>query len=129
MTDNKEPTQEQIKEFWEWCGLHKHIFENVDYTAELPYWRCGLCGKRFWTEAYNGKDDLPNPLDMDIDLNNLFQYAVPKLGNEFDFVQLQPKPDGWLCIIRGLGFQYRAFYYDDPALALFWAIWEVIHND
>ena len=71
------PTDEQIRELWEQCGLHKHILSEVDYTAEMPHWKCITCGEKFYPEGYCGRDSVPNPLDMDIDLNNLWEYVVP----------------------------------------------------
>jgi len=51
MTD-KEPTQEQIKEFWEWCGVEFYANDNrvwartpsggaVDQTWRLYKCKCG----------------------------------------------------------------------------------------
>lgn len=97
---DKQPTQEQIKEFWEWCGL----------TA-------------VWNEHDYLKADKPTIIAPGIDLNNLFKYAVPKLpagsllwygGNK-----------GYGCCIN---YPHIEFDNADPALALFWAIWEVIHG-
>lgn len=66
MTKEQQPTQEQIKEFWEWCGF-KFIHEDYTpiHTAELQYPDGHL-------EEWNGWGDL-------LDLNNLFKYAVPAL--------------------------------------------------
>jgi hypothetical protein len=32
---NKKPTEEQLKEFWEWCGLYQDSFGNDD--SSRPY--------------------------------------------------------------------------------------------
>uniref|UniRef100_A0A6M3JNV7 Uncharacterized protein n=1 Tax=viral metagenome TaxID=1070528 RepID=A0A6M3JNV7_9ZZZZ len=73
---SEKPTNEQIKEFWEWCGFKVAL------------------GKLYW---YPDKEFSPARRLPSVDLNNLFKYAVPKLN---------------MPVI--------------PALALFWAIWEVI---
>ena len=84
------PTQEQIEEFWERCGLHKdgHFW----YTVE---------GKQL-------SEEMP-----DIDLNNLFGFAVPKLKPWRESVNLM---QAWLGKVM--------YAHQDPALALFWALWQ-----
>ena len=59
----KEPTQEQIKEFWEWMG-----FRYVERTDLPGYWG--------WRDprGYHAFGCLEIP-----DLNSLFKYAVPRL--------------------------------------------------
>lgn len=115
-----QPTDEQIRKFWEWCG-----FDYVGgYTIE---WIAPDTTLTF--------DALPA-----IDLNNVFKWAVPKL-----FTWSLGK--GWkLCSdteIRATGeveahvqlasFNNPEFLGDasnkDPALALFWAIWKVIEYE
>ena len=99
----KEPRQEQIKEFWEWCGIDIEKF--VD----------GVPLERIGEGRY-----LAHP----IDLNNLFKYAMPKvtdweIGKHF--------PGGYYVLVY-LNTKYNKGYAvnKDPALALFWAIWSVI---
>ncbi len=103
------PNNEQIKESWEWCGL--------EYTA--PYW-VEVDG----VVAFYGESK-PEYLGS-INLNNLFKYAVPKAVEE-----LRIRPD-----VRHIHNAYgklfnmwleKMFYtnYKDPALALFWALWQV----
>ena len=62
---NKQPTQEQIKEFWERCGF-EDVFESETGSC---YWK-----------APNGDAgvDLP-PLNLD----NLFKYAVANKKNTY----------------------------------------------
>lgn len=67
MTNSKadKPTQEQIKRFWEWCGLK-------GYCALWGCFRkspenCSVC--TYWHYRK-------------LDLNNLFKYAVPKALSE-----------------------------------------------
>ena len=113
-----EPTDEQIKKFWKWCGG-----EWSGYYIRMPDWA--------------GYFSAPK-----IDLNNLFKYAVLKLfswsigknwGLQEDFTIKE----------NGIKASVDLHYVDpdkydqiksseavaeDPALALFWAIWEAIHE-
>jgi hypothetical protein len=103
------PTEEQIKEFWEWCGFK-------------PY--KGICG--YWIPPDNkAADILP-----ELDLNNLFKYAVPKLIKELPLgtLTLECFNGGkWICEFTG----YDGAEAEDTnlSLALFWAIWKVINDD
>jgi len=103
-----EPTQEQIKEFWEWCGFQKK--KGAGYWQPSTYLTLTL--------------DLPP-----IDLNNLFKYAVPKLGSP---VMLSTYLDETEAILPALFVDEEDIFSlpisvkdKDPALALFWALWEV----
>ena len=98
----KQPTQEQLKEFW-----------------------MKLLGKKFILDNYLATD-------LPIDLNNLFRYAVPKLNwwsigsGVMNYVVVEVR------IYPEIGVAYKGGKYEgyvDPALALFWAIWEVIKNE
>jgi len=96
------PTQEQVIEFWEWCG--------VTYTTDL----------------YEHHNYPP------IDLNNLFKYALPKVEDP-SISLYKPVLGGnyWVCFLGhkvSCGDLGSACGYT-PALALFWAIWEVIKNE
>ena len=112
-----EPTEAELKRFWEWCG--------VDGEAEI----C-VIGDR--TGEYTGKLVYP-PLD----LNNLFKYAVPRLPHFREHlltIQFIPtssafnEPDReWACSIRQYSDEISADKFGvTPALALFWAIQQVI---
>ena len=65
-----EPTQEQIKEFWEWCGFTYRHAEIVDASA---------C-KIFITSSYFNGIETQIP---DANLNNLFEYAIPQIAKEY----------------------------------------------
>jgi hypothetical protein len=113
-----EPSKEQIKEFWEWCGFKK--LDNP--TADVKWAYCYPDGN-----LYSFKSFPP------IDLNNLFKWAVPKLINKDGQggVAFRQYPDGLMCVIAlesQTGFdEHKIFRADkDPALALFWAIYKVI---
>ena len=65
MTD-KQPTQEQISELWEWCGFKvketvNSFHEPIIVLLEHPHFGSLIVGK------------------PELDLNNLFEFAVPKL--------------------------------------------------
>jgi hypothetical protein len=116
--DKEQPTQEQIKEFWEWCG-----FKQVENWKQKGFHYENTIKKPNWVAPDEplieyGISYLPR-----IDLNNLFKYAVPKL------------PAGsllWYGNNKGYGvcINYPHIEIDNqnPALALFWVIWEVIHG-
>ena len=93
------PTKEQW--FWEQCG-----FKDISYCS------LGAVGQK-WSgrrESIWGK-----PYDwqyLDIDLNNLFEYAVPKLSSYQRTEVLLPWAYEVIDIVV------------DPALALFWAIYK-----
>lgn len=108
------PTEEQIKAFWEGCGL-------------VPVW--GGYGE---FSHDNPDDDEP----VELDLNSLFKYAVPKLdfekvGSEIVFRAVAWYTDSgavadWECCLHITPEGIRGESSEDPALALFWAIYEVI---
>lgn len=124
------PTEEQIKKFWEWCGFKKREYDTTGFIVHITDWKYP-----------NGKyhDNLP-----DLDLNSLFKYPVPKLMKDGWACRVQSSPlrdnDTGKTIFEWSGYA-EVFYirYDkplsfktnhyaidaDPALALFWAIWEI----
>ena len=103
------PTEEQIKEFWEWCGLNEQPSGSW-YTESGEYVYMQI---------------------IPIDLNNLFKYA------EFKAVldsSLKLKID--IDAARRLLFEHWLDnmekgiigVYVDRATALFWAIWSGSHQ-
>jgi hypothetical protein len=65
------PTKEQEKRFWEWCGFTENL-GGVWRYAEFKttnYWWVAPTGRKYL--------ELPQP-----DLNNLFKYAVPRYIKE-----------------------------------------------
>ena len=96
------PTQEQIKEFWEWCGFRFVEDKGYDYT--LREWEVHYPNGE-WHHAYKSE------IGELIDLNNLFKYAVPFVVKKYG-----------LAIVRLelLASIFRAIKEDkDPPLALF----------
>ena len=109
-----EPTEEQIKEFWERCGFTKRISDGGHgYIYGLEYW------------SYPGSlSSITEPLP--IDLNNLFKWAVPKLDYAKVVTNDAPSGDRFYNGKAMSEGRWGACTEDDPALALFWAIWKVI---
>ena len=101
-------TQEQIKEFAEWCG-----FTDIRIFGGRPGW--------------DGTSPDGEFRAVEIDLNNLFRYAVPKLTSCNMVRHLNPY--GYTFEFKcNIAERYCIVEDKDPALALYWAIWEVIHN-
>ena len=106
MTEN-EPTEEQLREFWGWCGLKAGWFKlesGLQIVAEYP----------------------------SLDLNNLFQYAILKLkriGYSYELVEWNEGQHKAIInkLCKGWAETYTTSVDKNPVLALFWAIWEAIH--
>ena len=105
-----QPSEKQIREFWERCGFRqprggaKALKGYVTYEYEFS--------------------ELPN-----IDLNNLFKYAVPKLLSKGKYLHIVVHSLTRIDakIEDAFGRQEDIFSSNNNlALALFWAIWEVI---
>ena len=100
---NHKPTQEQIKEFWEW------------YSAPIG-------------ESLDGRK-----VYRPIDLNNLFEYAVPKwIGLRCEELHISEETaykilfDLWYEKLLELSERPSTmFYVIYPALALFWVLWKI----
>jgi len=113
------PTQEQIKEFWEWCGLYKDLATD---------------GERHWFKDEEIVSPVDNNGDPTIDLNNLFEWAVPKLEQQkfrmmITYNNIRRPNREYMYRVSFCKFKTNSWgkaYDEDPALALFWAIWKVI---
>ncbi len=110
------PTDEQVKEFWTLLAD-----EIEDFESGHRHYRFNGA----WCEEAWGI-----PI---IDLNNLFKYAVPKLYKDKEWLYsikfTYNYPNGGVtCEITTEKYLYMG-QGKDPALALFWAIHEVIKND
>ncbi len=99
------PTKEQEKKFWEHFGF---IYSD-DWSSKIPY--------------KNPQGDIVN--DLPVDLNNLFKYAVPKLKDGIDVAFSKYEDTRWFVKLEN---QVMTTENEDPALALFWAIWKVIKD-
>ena len=95
----KEPTEAQIKEFWEWCGFT--FIMNYDDPTIIEESRSPI-GERIFPPT---------------DLSNLFEYAVPKM-------MAQHYLNGYKLLIKWIGDWSDKWNTQDPALTLFWAIKE-----
>ena len=109
------PTEEQQREFWEWCGFT---------VKPLGDYRNGVFVPRhlrlLWVYPDGKEDFYPPP----IDLNSLFKWAVPK------FISKEAKNDLATYPIRAWNKLFRLWYEEmkttkDPALALFRAIYTI----
>lgn len=139
-----EPTEEQIKELWEWCGLEVKLLWGY-YDAETGYFKPNPTGEKTARDIEqewcfrDGEQQLTWCEELPpIDLNNLSLYAIPKLIKDitteleihFDYL---PNPDKWNCMLGDGFYEFGESKYniktasgDTPALALFWAIYSVI---
>ena len=111
----KIPTNEQVKEFWGWCGLRKRDgqgFHFEDYTV--------------WEDTnYHNQTVSHSSTPPPIDLNNLFKYAVPATINQL-FVNGNSVKHAYTKLFKmWLDKWGEGYTFED---ALFWAIWEVIHG-
>ena len=105
-----EPTEE--REFWEWCGVtfKPHLSSRgTEYeTTEIIVYPDG-------NEYIQYKGEFPN-----LDLNNLFQYAVPQLDGYMMFTS----SDGIHFIASKYGLNYE-FVADKEEDAIYGALWKV----
>ena len=111
---NEQPTQEQIREFWEKFGFR--FCQPVEGGAvDVLYPDGSLC-------LSPSKIAIPP-----IDLNTLFKYAVPKLFEQDVDLKLYSEDEYWFCYILKR-FTNKIIHYTigylDPTLALFWALWQ-----
>jgi hypothetical protein len=103
MTENKQPTQEQLQRFWIWCGL-----KEVHPSSMYNHTKYSLDGLPF--------DELPI-----LDLNNIFKYAVPKIAFKEDLLI------DWIESLYNVSKVNPDNQIEqDPALSLFWKFMEVI---
>ena len=122
-----EPTQEQIKEFWELCEA-----------------RCIKCGHLITKETITDRCCCYS-YELNLDLNNLFKSAVPRLMKLYYHVNLKiltstnvlstttgPNPIEWLVEITHMNssandWKSKSYQTIDKnlTLALFWTIWKV----
>ena len=103
------PTQGQIKEFWEWCGFRCRDFN-------------------LWTDP-SGKIRLARhalAMPVELDLNNLFKYAVDEAVNDIMNENGQLYSDEDLWYLFDIWVQLMEWY--DTEIALFWALWQVRRN-
>ena len=104
------------EKFWEWCGF------KVDGVG---IWHC--------PDGITELGGMPK-----LDLNNLFKWAVSKLGNvdiSFDktFAEDATKFEVTITDYNKGDWRHKRAYWcsqdSDPAIALFWAIWKMIESE
>ena len=111
------PTEAQIKEFWEWCGFKE--------TSKVRYYDKDKTPYKAWLNPDSDEDNWAYSFPP-IDLNNLFEYAVPKLK----YFMLSGFPlDETYKVVAMTETSTKRRSDNDPALSLFWAIWKVINAD
>lgn len=114
----EEPTEAQVKEFFkEWCGFKRLPKGNKGFHFELGVKVMNWQPPDTKNEVY-GIDYLPR-----ISLDNLFKYAIPKLkrwemGSQLNGMAYARVSTGTMLP--------KESENKDPALALFWAIWQII---
>ena len=107
------PTEEsQIREFWEWCGLHQDSFGNISISNNEPN-----------TIEFLEYQEYPP-----VDLNNLWKYAIPKVLERGSNIHIHIRT-GRTKVVISNAFTTHMKTNPDPALALFWAIEKVIDNE
>ncbi len=139
----RQPTEAEVRKFWEWCGL-----VHVDNYSESEIAIVNSCEAMMLDKPFGGwyKPDYTKGTSElvslktvpNINLNNIFKYAVPKLMDDgITYLDIQTRRH----IIPNEGFRnnYTVEIWSDsgqptirviksdPALALFWAIMEVIN--
>ncbi len=106
------PTDEQKLAFLKWCEVYDVRDDQYDFSLA----KGGGYTSVKWVE---------------FDLNFLFKYAVPKLCEMGCMVDLSVSPNK-KCTSQVIPRRTNQSTYgesEDPALALFWAIWEVIKDE
>ena len=99
-----EPTEAQQRWFWEQCGLRYECYD----TPAMP--NVGSA----WIDSKGGHANPEEPSEPPrIDLNNLFKYAMSSLDQA-----------NYYKALRSIFLKH-----DDPALALFWAIYKVFGGE
>mgnify|MGYP001568633520 CR=1 FL=1 len=124
----KEPTQEQIKEFWAWCGFK---LKSIGIKKEPYYVLYRPNGEQFsyWIGGFPDARLPIGELYPDVDLNNLLEYAVLNLYGAWAIRMIHyVDTDIWHVELTYGTLRNGEIKKEDkdPALALFWAIWEVI---
>ena len=104
-----QPSTEQVTWFWEQCGFRYVRQEELVKNVIMPYGH--------WIDPEG--NSLPDgTMLLEPDLNNLFKYAVPKLGGRYYL-----EGTGGTHTARAWynTYQYSEVIGETPALALFWA--------
>ena len=108
---SEQPTEAQIKEFLQWCGIQCY-YEATENDGGIVAWICPPDSEK--TVAFYG-----------ITLDFLFKYAVPKIITRKQYFRLEYPicKSEWACQVGDIVSSHK-----DPALALFWAMWQIKEN-
>lgn len=116
-------SEEKIKDFWKRCGFKstKHEIYSDDSTDdgwdEIDGWQ--------YPDSTTTNARLP-----DINLNNLFKYAIPKCAEHLEFtIELFRGHGYWACNLFYLDNEIHKTGYTSPELALLWAIYEILEKN
>ena len=113
----KKPTNKQKKEFWLKHGWHLSEGENYLGNKIIVWVRDG------------DKEGSGCTYTPPIDLNNLFKYAVPKYIEEIRTeVTANYTGNAYARLFERWGKQLFYNDWEDPALALFWAIYHLYNE-
>lgn len=121
----EQPTQKQIKEFLQWCGFTCYYKAVAEESVDA-----GILG---WIQPPDNESTIAY---YGLTLDFLFKYAVPKLY-AYCLRSFNEKHKNHHATIVPYPYEspqdmktYKATVSrtDNPALALFWAIWQVIQE-
>lgn len=122
-----QPTEEQIKELWEWCGLvyiNNPIAAGVANSCEAMIADKPLNGWYFPDYAKGTSKLVSFKETLALDLNNLFKWAVPQLDGYMMFTG-----EGGVHFIASKGNVKSEAIAEKEELAVFWAILLVIDKE
>ena len=121
---HKQPTKEQQEIVWEGCGFvavkHKDCYApQTEYGKAHPEEICCYT----YPDGTKGNNSFP-----ELDLNNLFKYAVPKIIAKGHRILISYDIDVEMWKVEILHPIKRTVLRQLPKLenSLFWAIWEVM---
>lgn len=122
----REPTKAKVKDFWELCGFT--LEEISSLKSDEPYFVLHEPDGEQWDYWIGSSWDTEIPvwkLYPPIDLNNLFEYAVPKLIKVL--IANNKKLTIWGARKRVFELWIESNILEkDPALALFWACYKAM---
>lgn len=114
--------QEDRRKLWEWCGFSPNFYDDIlSHKQEIYDWQY----PKEVDQYKHSEVALPQ-----LTLDDLFKYAVPKLGFEvIDFILLDD--NSWVCRLYRVGTSDVTCKATarDPAEALASAILKVIDNE
>jgi hypothetical protein len=111
--NTQEPTQEQRKKFWECCGLFEvPKYGGSDYSETL------------WQYPDRSHHDKLPP----IDLNNLFQYAIPKAIDKIMSEQACSSDLAYAILFKKWLYKLEIDIPNHEG-TLFWTIYAVMEED